>query len=64
VILLKTVGLGVWHMVMNINNNSPKPNKKAEESKAIKKQRIEIQSHNKALASWRLKTIVVIEIND
>ena len=36
VILVKAVGLGVWHMIMNINNNSPKPNKKAEESKAIK----------------------------
>ena len=36
VILVKTVGLGVWHIVMNIDNNSPKPNKKAEESKAIK----------------------------
>jgi hypothetical protein len=37
VILVKAVGLGVWHMIMNINNNNPKPNKKAEESKAIKK---------------------------
>jgi hypothetical protein len=51
-------------MIMNINNNNPKPNKKAEESKAIKSKGYESKSHNKALASWRPKTVVVIEIKD